>query len=164
MIAEALRAQVRAEPAARAAPAEPPVSKQVRIEAREALAHVVDPVVRGVLEKIAEDETRHAKLAWAFAAWAVRQGGDAARQVVRAELVAAKLRAELVAAKLRAETRNIGIEAPAGSNLQRHGFIDAATRVALERETLARVVEPCARAALAGRSRVADSFSHRAAS
>jgi hypothetical protein len=122
------------------------------VEAREALVHAADPVVRSVLEKIAEDETRHAELAWRFAAWAMEHGGEGAREVIRVELVAAKVRAE---------TRSVGAEIPGelarevgNPDLRRHGWISAATRVALERETLARVVEPCARAVLNGQSRV----------
>src|SRR6185436_8861484 len=42
-----------------------------------------DPAVRSVLARIAEDETRHAELAWRVVAWAIREGGDAVREAVR---------------------------------------------------------------------------------
>jgi len=46
----------------------------------------VDPVVRAVLERIAEDESRHAELAWRFVRWAVAHGGEVVRASVWAEL------------------------------------------------------------------------------
>ncbi|MFT3767751.1 MAG: ferritin-like domain-containing protein [Minicystis sp.] len=45
------------------------------IEAAEALAGAVDPAVRAALERIVEDEARHAELAWRTVAWAIRTGG-----------------------------------------------------------------------------------------
>jgi hypothetical protein len=41
------------------------------LEAREAAMHCADPVVRAALERIADDETRHAALAWRTLRWAV---------------------------------------------------------------------------------------------
>jgi hypothetical protein len=41
------------------------------IEAGEAAAHAVDPVVRQILGRIARDEARHAELGWRFLAWAL---------------------------------------------------------------------------------------------
>jgi hypothetical protein len=38
-----------------------------------------DPIVRDVLSAIADDEARHADLAWRSLAWAIDAGGDAAR-------------------------------------------------------------------------------------
>ena len=43
------------------------------LEARFATEGVTDPVVRGVLEAIAEDEERHAALAFRFVVWAVER-------------------------------------------------------------------------------------------
>lgn len=40
-----------------------------------------DPSIRGVLAKIAQDEGRHAELAWRFVGWAIKTGGDSIRQV-----------------------------------------------------------------------------------
>jgi hypothetical protein len=56
-----------------------------------------DPDVARALTAIAEDETRHAALAWRIAAWADARLGDAARARVRAARAAAvrELRAEL---------------------------------------------------------------------
>jgi hypothetical protein len=47
------------------------------------LERATDPAVRAVLAAIAEDESRHAELAWRTVAWAVRVGGDAVREAVR---------------------------------------------------------------------------------
>lgn len=53
------------------------------------------PAVTAALAQIAEDETRHAELAWATLAWAVRTGGAEVEAAVRA--LAAELRAEAFA-------------------------------------------------------------------
>jgi hypothetical protein len=44
------------------------------VEARELALTAVDPVVRDTLARIAEDESRHAALAWGFLRWALEQG------------------------------------------------------------------------------------------
>jgi len=43
------------------------------LEAAELAAHVLDPVLRDVLEGIAADERRHSELAWSFVQWALSQ-------------------------------------------------------------------------------------------
>jgi hypothetical protein len=52
------------------------------IQASEQLAVAVDPAVRAVLASIAEDEARHAELAWRTIAWALRVGGGEVRRAV----------------------------------------------------------------------------------
>ena len=44
------------------------------------------PRARAALERIAEDEARHAELAWQFVAWAVQRGGEAIVQVLQCAL------------------------------------------------------------------------------
>jgi hypothetical protein len=51
-------------------------------DAREKLAQYNDPTVREALARVAADEERHAELAWRAVAWAVRAGGDAAREAL----------------------------------------------------------------------------------
>ncbi len=51
-------------------------------DAREKLACYNDPSVRDVLARVASDEERHADLAWRAVAWAVRAGGEAARDAL----------------------------------------------------------------------------------
>ena len=123
------------------------------IEAAEAARHAVDPVVRGALERIAEDETRHAELAWRFVQWAI-DGDPALRAVAAAEI-------EAVAAEARAP-------APAGPSdddrLLAHGAVGEPLRRAIRRHALARVVGPCARALLASAARAGERApSHHAA-
>jgi hypothetical protein len=48
-----------------------------------------DPTTRAALARIAEDETRHAELAWRTLAWAARAGGEPVLARVRAELARA---------------------------------------------------------------------------
>jgi hypothetical protein len=54
--------------------------------ARASLEVCDSPRVRAVLERIAEDETRHAELAWQFIAWALRQGGTPVARVLQLAL------------------------------------------------------------------------------
>lgn len=54
--------------------------------ARASLDACDDARVRAVLERIAEDEARHAELAWQFVAWALRSGGAPIARVLRAAL------------------------------------------------------------------------------
>lgn len=46
------------------------------LEASEALARAEHPQVRAALESVAEDEARHAALAWSFVAWALARYGE----------------------------------------------------------------------------------------
>jgi hypothetical protein len=54
------------------------------IVARDKAATSSDPIVRGVLTTIADDEERHAELAWRTVAWALRTGGDDVRDAIAA--------------------------------------------------------------------------------
>ncbi|MDF2692532.1 MAG: hypothetical protein K0S65_915, partial [Labilithrix sp.] len=47
-------------------------------------ANAADPKLRATLERIAEDEARHAELAWRFIRWALARGGDEVRAAVDA--------------------------------------------------------------------------------
>ncbi len=47
------------------------------VEARELALTTEDPVLRDTLSGIADDEARHALLAWSFLQWALEQGGPA---------------------------------------------------------------------------------------
>ena len=100
-----------------------------------------DPVVRRVLAGIAEDEARHAELAWRFVAWALGQGGSEVREAVARAFAGAR-------PILREEDER---EAPIAVEVWRaHGRL-APRELA---QTLARghreIIEPCARALLAG--------------
>jgi hypothetical protein len=58
-------------------------------EAREAAHFATDPAVATLLAAIAEDEARHAALAWRFVAWALRSSEPGARTRILAELARA---------------------------------------------------------------------------
>jgi hypothetical protein len=51
--------------------------------AERALTRAVDPEVRSSLAQIADDEARHAALAWRTLAWAIERGGDPVRAALR---------------------------------------------------------------------------------
>jgi hypothetical protein len=104
------------------------------VQAVEQRAVAEDPAVREVLAIVAEDEMRHAELAWRTVAWALRAGGEP----VRAALMDA----------LRKVSAGVG-DTPVDATLQAHGRLDAATQRASVERTLREVVWPCARALLA---------------
>lgn len=56
--------------------------------ARELAESEGHPGVRAVLARIADDEERHAELAWRTLAWALAAGGDEVRRALHAELAA----------------------------------------------------------------------------
>jgi len=108
------------------------------VEARERARHVVDPVLEAALLRIAEDESRHAALAWRFVKWALTRsdgtrGADA-----------------LFTALHRERARQVAPEAlPAGISdglARAHALLPAAERARLRREVLDEIVEPCLRA------------------
>jgi hypothetical protein len=54
--------------------------------ARASLDGCEAPRARAALERIAEDEARHAELAWKFVAWAVQRGGEPIARVLQSAL------------------------------------------------------------------------------
>ncbi|WP_437774359.1 ferritin-like domain-containing protein [Sorangium sp. So ce1097] len=106
------------------------------IEAAEAALHATDPAIRRALEQIAEDETRHAELAFRFAAWALERDPSLASAVVD-ELAAARREPPAPA------------EIDGGGPLLGFGVLSAAQRRAIRERALAQVVAPCAHALLA---------------
>lgn len=101
------------------------------IEAAEAAAHAVDPVVRQVLTQIAADEQRHAELAWRYVAWTLKRDAR----------LAAVLRQEIT----RAGAEAPDVDATRETRLQ-HGIVSDAMRCALRGRALREVIAPCARA------------------
>jgi hypothetical protein len=102
------------------------------------------PAVRAVLERIAEDETRHAELAFRFVRWAIETGGEAVRTSVARAF--AGLATTAAPSDLESEERS----------LAEHGWLTKAERCALEALALHEIVEPCAQALLEdGPNRVA---------
>jgi hypothetical protein len=107
------------------------------VEAREAAAHAVDPVLRAALERIADDEARHAALAFRFVAWALERSPTT---LVR------KLRAALESVRVAESRRDPGDDD--GGELERYGVLTAEHRHAVRRHGFAEVVGPCTSALL----------------
>jgi hypothetical protein len=108
------------------------------VEAREAAAHAVDPVLRAALERIADDEARHAALAFRFVAWALERSPTTFVQ---------KLRAALESARVAETARDPGND-DCGGEPERYGVLTAAHRRAVRRHAFAEVVGPCTSALL----------------
>lgn len=111
------------------------------IQAGEELASASDPAVRAALSQIAEDEARHAELAWRTVIWALEIGGDDVHAAVAAAF---------------AEVRPAAPVAPSAPDadaamLAAHGRLDEASVRAVHRLALMEVVLPCAREILARR-------------
>jgi hypothetical protein len=109
------------------------------LAARAGAERAADEAVRRVLQTIAEDEARHAELAWRTLAWALRRGGARARSAL-----AARLEARLAAAETRAP---VASGADDGA-FEAWGLLGGRARAELERIALRRLVLPCARALL----------------
>lgn len=78
-----------------------------------------DAAVRAALERIADDEARHAALAWGTIGWACERGGAAVRDAVCG--LAAAMRDEVNGAPTPARSRR-------ATALARHGRLDAAAQ------------------------------------
>jgi hypothetical protein len=109
------------------------------IEAAEALEHAKDPAVRGVLSKIAEDEKRHAGLAWQYVRWATSQ--DARLRVMAAAVFAS------AATESRPSSRPSVAETD--GDLLKFGVVSEPFRRQIRASVLVNVIAPCARALLA---------------
>jgi hypothetical protein len=95
-------------------------------EARDAAR---DPVVHAALAAIAEDEAEHARLAWAFVAWACAADARARAAVAEVFATATAPRSSAV-------------------DLREHGQLGTEDRLAVVQRGLREVVLPCARALL----------------
>jgi hypothetical protein len=112
--------------------------------AAEQAARASDAAVRDVLAGIADDEARHAELAWRTVAWAIKNGDERVRAAVMAAFADAT--AELAAVD------------PVESGcheLEAHGRLSASSALAVKRRALRDVVLPCA-AALGGSERALE--------
>jgi hypothetical protein len=104
------------------------------LEAAWAADSATDPVVASALRTIAEDEARHAELAWRFVAWAEQ----------RDPRVAARVEARLRAAREAAREEETNQGPIAGNEAERalaaHGVLDARTRAKARRVTLEEIL------------------------
>ena len=107
------------------------------IAAHESAAAATDPVVEATLQAIADDESRHAALAWRFVAWACERD--------------AITRAAVAEAFRNARPNAAGVPLPAGTDhdtLRDHGQLSLAERRTVVEQAFAEVVRPCAEAML----------------
>lgn len=100
-------------------------------EARECAALVGDPKLSALHLRIAEDEQRHALLAWRTLAWLLEDHQELRRDVAEAFAVAAAARTS---------------PGPRTRSAPEHGLLDEGQRHAIRRRVLHDVVLPCARA------------------
>jgi hypothetical protein len=131
------------ERASRQSPMDAMIAKLVRegcigetlaaIEAREAKAWAADPAVSDVLGRIADDEARHAALAWRTLAWAIESGGVAARRTALREMAKAF--------EEHAATQRIAAPGER-ADLAPHGILGANMRSALALRAMDVVVRP----------------------
>ncbi len=107
------------------------------LEARAAGACAAEPEIQRALARIAEDELRHAELAYRFVSWAIAEHGASVRSAIAAEL--RQLELELVGPRT----------APASAAAAAaHGILSERNKLQVRRIALDEVVLPCARALL----------------
>lgn len=109
--------------------------------ARFAARSARDPVLARTLERVAEEELRHAALAWRFLAWAMPRCRDSLRREVRAALRAPE----------RFAPRGLALDdrLPPEAWLA-HGILPSRVHAAQTEHALRRLVEPLGRALMGG--------------
>jgi hypothetical protein len=115
-------------------------------EAELAAHRATDPAVRAALAVIADDEARHAVLAWRFVSWAVQRNPSLA-VAVRDELSRATAAVEADEA--------LELPEPDDDALSSHGMLPASLRLRLRARCLRGTIRPCAAAMLHGRDSAA---------
>lgn len=90
-----------------------------------------EATVREALEVIADDEARHAALAWSTVSWALREGGDEVTRALRE-----------VAAALRGPSRARPAADPSAALLAAHGRLDARAQAQASEDAWAELIEP----------------------
>jgi hypothetical protein len=106
------------------------------LEAREAGELATDPAVRSVLSRVADEEARHALLAFEFVKWALPRGGASLRDDLLRALSAEIEKSTLAIAGTSGESAESGA-------LVAHGILPEARRRALRRGVLLDVIAPC---------------------
>jgi hypothetical protein len=111
------------------------VSETVGVaEARDAAARCTEPRLKHLLETIADDESRHATLAWKTLGWLLREE-PGLRTTARAAFEEAI-----------ATVTEVGPEDPQA--LEPWGLVDRSTRRAVREQAVLHIVRPCMEAAL----------------
>jgi hypothetical protein len=141
-----LRANADADAIVRAAVREGCVEETLAAAEAELAAHrATDPAVRLALTAIAEDEARHAVLAWRFVDWAVQRDPSLAT-AVRDEL-------QRATAAMGMADDTLDLPPTTDDVIAGHGLLPAALRLRLRAQCLQRTIRPCAAAMLHGRGR-----------
>ena len=105
------------------------------------LARAEDADVRGTLRRIANEEARHAELAWRFVGWAITSGGESIREAARRAFASALASAP--------QAWDPSLAAISASTLRAHGLLDEAAAREVVARAFSDVIAPCA-AALTG--------------
>jgi hypothetical protein len=116
------------------------------VEAAEALAAAQDPTVRAVLSKIAEDERRHAELAWQYVRWATSR--DEGLRALAARVFAAEVAGVAAGSAPSARASEEDADDARGALLA-FGVVSDRLRNEIRARVLLDVVSPCAKALLA---------------
>jgi len=106
------------------------------LEAAEAASLCEDASVRALLQRIAEDETRHADLEFRFVRWAMEEHAEL-RSFVAAEFDRALSEAH--------QGENASRKSSRPGPLARYGVLDEAHRLHVRRQAYLDVIAPCAR-------------------
>ena len=115
-------------------------------QARAACEVAGDPETRRVLARIADDEERHALLAWRFVAWALARGDASDMHGLAADVRRAL--AEALAAAPTSLDDDMGEDAATRDELHHAGRLTEQGRALVMRVALNSVVRPCAEAML----------------
>jgi hypothetical protein len=108
------------------------------LEAIEALAEAREPAVRAALERIADDELRHAQLGWRHLRW-VLDHADGSMRTATIEILDRALE----------DTLFSPIVGAGDGSLRAHGVLDAESRARARAGGILEIVRPCAAAIVA---------------
>jgi hypothetical protein len=114
------------------------------IEAEEASERALEPTIKSALRRIAEDERRHAALAWRFVRWALDQGDSKLACLVEDTF-------ERAALECRDDSPGVDHDVPSDADdaeLLEFGVLPCRMRRTLRSNAFAAVIGPCARALL----------------
>lgn len=106
------------------------------LEAREAALRAESPDLARVLHAIADDESRHAELAFRFLGWALEQSPEPVRAVLERELA------------LRAPARPVDTESDVELDLEAYGIVSGPLRGELQVTAFRQITLPCVQALL----------------
>jgi rubrerythrin len=117
--------------------------------AREQAARAEDPAARQALNRIADDEERHAALAWRYVRFAMETGGETVRRAVETAFRESVALARVAPAPSY-EVRDLAA-------WHRHGRLTHDETLAVTRAALDDVIAPCAKSLLNSASPQAES-------